>query len=613
MKTLLTVLCAFVITAGFAQEKIPAVKIIKGVNLGVSTPLKDQPQIIPLDSIPNNLRVIPNKMRNAPKYNQDALPQGEDPVLQRNAPTRAPQDMLLSFDGIDVSEGQAIPPDPTGAVGPNHYVHAVNSAISVYDKSGNTLSGPLDLGLFFQNGVDDGDPIIMYDQLADRWFVSQFNSDNDSLLIAVSTSSNPDGIYNRFEFPLDDFPDYPHYAVWPNAYYLAANKDGNVAYTIDRQALLNNEANPVIIGFDLTGIVRNPNTVFGPQAANLIGNNSPGDNAPGYFVYLQDDAWSGVEFDHVKIWEVSPNFSDPNSSTISIPQIIPTQPFTSTFQAFGTGDTGQPGTAQKIDNLGGVISYMANYRVFDDHKSFVFNFNVNLGDDLSGIRWYELRHTAQQDFDIYQEGTWGIDDTYSRFLGSMAMNANGDIALAYNVGGFGLQAGLRFTGRLDGDTLGEMSFQEQTIVNGVGVQTNSNRFGDYAQMTVDPDGETFWHVGEYFLENDFWSTRIAAFNLDNLPTLGIASFKDNKADVQIYPLSALEMEIRVDDVLSESILNFDVFDVNGILIYSSFLTKTSNGYKGQFNTNSISDGIFVVSISNRDASVKISKKFILKQ
>ena len=598
---------------GFAQEKFPPKKIITGTNLGVSIPLRDLAQIVPLDSIPNNLRIIPNNMRNAPKSNQDALPLGADPMIQKNAPNRASQDILISFDGINVSEGQAIPPDPTGAAGPNHYVHAVNSAIKVFNKNGVLLLGPLSLAQFFQNGVNDGDPIVMYDQLADRWFISQFNDGSNGLLIAVSETADPTSTYFRYEFELDDFPDYPHYAVWPNAYYLAANKNGDVAYTIDREALLNDESDPVIIGFELTGIIRNPNTVFGPQPANLIGSMSPANDAPGYFVYLQDDSWPGVVFDHLKVWEVEPNFSNPGISTISVPQIIPTQAFESTFQPFGNGDVGQPGSAQAIDNVGGVISYMANYRAFGDYNSFLLNFNVNLGDDLSGIRWYELRNEGAQEFTIFQEGTWTLDDNVNRFMGSMTMNDNGDIALGYNVGSFSVAAGLRFTGRLDGDTLNEMSFKEQTIIDGAGIQTNTNRFGDYAQMTIDPDGETFWYVGEYFQDEDFWSTRITAFNLDDLPLLTVGTFDEEKADIQIYPLSKTEMEVVVLDVLNDGELSYDILDIKGAVVHSAFLSKTANGFKGQFDTRAISDGIFIVSIYNTAGSLSLTKKFVLKQ
>jgi hypothetical protein len=158
-----------------------------------------------------------------------------------------------------------------------------------------------------------------------------------------------------------------------------------------------------------------------------------------------------------------------------------------------------------------------------------------------------------------------------------------------------------------------MSFKEQTIIDGAGIQTNTNRFGDYAQMTIDPDGETFWYVGEYFQDEDFWSTRITAFNLDNLPLLTVGAFDEDKADIQIYPLSKTEMEVIVLDVLSDGLLRYDILDIKGVVVHSAVFSETTNGFKGQFDTSAISDGIFIVSINNTTGSLSLTKKFVLKQ
>jgi len=609
---LFSIFYALILTAGTSQNTFVPTKIINGEFRGVSKPLSSYQKVSIDKNVLETIKEIPNNLRNAPKSNPNALPSGKDPLVDSNLAIRTPSEVLQSFEGFNISEsGGFRPPDPTGAVGPNHYVHAVNSAVKVFNKNGITLLGPTRLSTFFQNANDDGDPIVLYDQLADRWFISQFiNGGTVGLDIAVSTTPDPTGSYNRYRFELDDFPDYPHYTVWPDGYYLTANKsEGNTTYVLDRDALLSGGADPTIIGFNLPGIIRNPNTVFSPEPANLLGTNFPA-GVPGYIVYLQDDAWSGVSFDHLKIWEITVDFSNPSSSTISDPQIIATTPFDSTFSPFGEGDAFQPGASQKLDNIGGVISYMANYRSFGDHNSFLLNFNTDIdGFDTSGIRWIELRNTANGPFEIYQEGTWSVPDGDSRFLGSMAMDAAGNIALAYNVSGFGTAAAIRYTGRMDGDPLGRMSFEEAVIQEGIGIQEASNRFGDYAQMTLDPDGETFWHVAEYFTSLDFWATRIASFNLDNL-VLEVSDTSLDTNALTVVPVTENLYEILLDLPNDIQNVNFEIYDIKGSKTVNGVLKRESNVFKATINTGTYAAGIYAVRV--QADNISISKKFLVK-
>jgi hypothetical protein len=264
----------------------------------------------------------------------------------------------------------------------------------------------------------------------------------------------------------------------------------------------------------LPGNSSNPNTVLSPEPANLTGVDYP-DDLPGYIVYLQDDGWSGITYDHLKIWEIDVDFDNPTSSTISSPLEIPTDPFNAYFAPFGAGDVAQPGTGQKIDMITGVISYAANYRSFGTHNSWVITFNDNVDGSNAGVRWIELRNDATNPWEIFQEGTYAPADDNSRFMGSAAMDAAGNIGLAFNIASATLPAGIRYTGRYDGDALGEMTIAETTIVDGVGVQTTTNRFGDYSHLTMDPNNFTFWHTAEYFSANNQWRTQVASFSLSS--------------------------------------------------------------------------------------------------
>jgi hypothetical protein len=499
----------------FAQDSFPATEVIEGTFIGTTIPLRDFPTNEYNSTDPKTMTIVENKSRINEKVNDDALPFNDINTRVQETiggiTVNALEQNFIGFDNTGFT-----PPDPSGAVGPNHYVHAVNSSIKIFDKSGNLLAGPTSLGAFLGISSNSGDPIVLYDQLADRYFVSEFGSVSNGLAIGVSVTNDPTGAYNVYQYSFDAFPDYPHYSIWPDAYYLTANKGGaNKVYAIERDVMLAGGPDPKIIGFPLPGNVANGNTVLSPEPANLTGTDYPID-VPGYIVYLQDDGWGGgITFDHLKVWEIDVDFITPTNSVISSPLEIPTDPFNAYFAPFGSGDVAQPGTGQKLDMITGVISYAANYRSFGTHNSWVITFNDNIDGTNSGVRWIELRNDAGNDWDVYQEGTYAPADGHSRFMGSAAMDAAGNIGLGFNIASATLEAGIRYTGRFDGDALGEMTVAETTIVDGAGIQTNTNRFGDYSHLTMDPNNFTFWHTAEYFSGNNQWRTQVASFSLSS--------------------------------------------------------------------------------------------------
>jgi len=551
----------------FSQQSGEPTVVSTGVFLGKTIPLRDFPTVTNIEpEETSEAKIIQNRLRPNRKVNDNALPLNGDPLVQKNLGGIGTRALEENFDGATAAEGQATPPDPSGAAGPNHYVHGVNLVVKIFDKTGNLLAGPTFLGDFLGSGNNSGDPIIMYDHLADRYFVSQFGAATNSLVLGVSETPDPTGSYFVYEFALDAFPDYPHYSIWPDGYYFTANKfTGNTTYAVERDVILAGGANPQIVGFDLPGVVNNTNTVFSPEPANLTGINFPTD-VPGYIVYLQDDGWAGITFDHLKVWEIDLDWDNIGNSTIGAPLEIPTQPFEATFAPFGTGDVEQPGTNQKIDMIGGVISFAANYRSFGSHNSWLITFNVDIdGNDTSGIRWVELRNDGVNDWSIFQEGTYAPADGHSRFMGSAAMDAAGNIGMGFNIASASLPVGIKYTGRFDGDPLGQMTLAEMTIVDGVGVQTFSNRFGDYSHLTMDPDNFTFWHTAEYFPSTDFWTTRIASFSLsggfandvgvNNIvnPMNGVLTNAET-VDITIRnygtdPQSNIPLELRLDGTL----------------------------------------------------------------
>ena len=164
----------------------------------------------------------------------------------------------------------------------------------------------------------------------------------------------------------------------------------------------------------------------------------------------------------------------------------------------------------------------AQYRQFAGYASMVVNHSVDAtATDIAGIRWAELRNTGTGWF-LQQTGTYAPADGRSRWMGSIAQDKKGNAALGYSVvNGTTVFPGIRYTGRLAGDTAGQMTLGEGTIVNGTGVQrTTNSRWGDYTSLNVDPvDDCTFWYVNEYYTAAGSasspagWQTRIGSFRL----------------------------------------------------------------------------------------------------
>ncbi|GAB4322222.1 MAG: hypothetical protein Kow00127_14820 [Bacteroidales bacterium] len=430
------------------------------------------------------------------------LPNGPDPLWHPELKNPKPKgkEPILTF---EAAAGNATPTDPTGAVGPDHFVNSWNSSFRIWDKSGNSLTPAASLATIFP-GETAGDPIVMYDQIADRFIITEFTFQN-GFLVAISQGSDPvnSGWYTWF-FPTNSFPDYPKYSLWSDGYYITANKNSSTAgfsevvFALERDAMLNGDPDAQMIGFPLPGITTSG--FYSPLGFNVVGTEMPpAGNAP--IVYMQDDVWSGVSSDHLKIWNINVDWETPGNSTISTAQEISVTPFDGLFDGGNFSNLPQP-SGPDIDALQATIMYMANYRRFTDHNSVVLNFVVDLdgGDDHAGIRWYELRQDNDGDpWSIYQESTYSQPDGHSAFSGNMCIDAQGNIALAYTVVSNSQYPSLRYTGRLASDPLNQMIFAEESIAEGTSSDP-SFRYGDYSQMTIDPEDDlTFWSIGEYFL------------------------------------------------------------------------------------------------------------------
>jgi len=485
---------------------------------------------------------------------------GIDPALQSFA---APMlgGTTVNFDGssnqdnFNVFGGRVNPPDPVMAVGPNHIVEMINLVTSVYDKNGGTLIAPFDIGALWANfAVPDcaepsGDPIVLYDQFMDRWVLSQFTTSGLSdptrpfyNCVAVSATSDPTGAYHRYAFTTADyFPDYPKYGNWTDAYVITTREFGpNNGYGIGVYALEKNKmvnGQPArVIGFRLDAF--NDDGSDGPVPLNLVGDGllpayidgkqkpKSDDKIP--IIGTQDDgAGYGATKDALNIWELAVKWNANAAATLDFKTQLDVAPYDSIFPCPGGGRRCLPQPGAVVSQYVDIQSYRqratwrAPYRNFKSYDSILASQSVEAAPGVAGMRWYEVRR-ANGNYSVYQQGTFAPLDGVHRWMGSVASDRQGNIGLGYSVtNGTDVFPGIRYTGRLAGDALGQMTLGEGTIIDGTGIQrTTNNRWGDYTSLNLDPvDDCTMWYVNQYYTlagqlsSTAGWNTRIASFKL----------------------------------------------------------------------------------------------------
>jgi len=484
--------------------------------------------------------------------------------LWRPAPTMPPP--LLTFEGGAAAQfcGCA-PPDSDGDVGPNHYVEAINVAFAVYDKNGNSLAGPITYNTLFApltgtpcSGQNDGDPFVMYDQIADRWVISDFafpglpGSGPFYQCIAVSQTSDPVS-GGWFLYALQHEPahptwvgDYPKFGLWNNpqpggAYHLTLNLfdgptlafEGVRAYALDRAAMLagQGQPNPNAIGFTIL-----PNGLgdsYSLVAASFRTGTAPPAGRDEFLLAVDSPASNPTTLTQVKGWKYHVDFAIPANSTLGIlPNHTPNgliavngfvEAWTNTA---GFSIVPQQGTTDKIQTLGDKIMTPVVYQNRTGTESLWADQTtiLNFPNGPTIIRWYQFDVTGgnfpgtavqQQDWSNGNDGVW-------RFMPSIAVDQSGDTAIGYSSSSSTMFPGIRYAGRLATDPPGNLAQGEAVMFNGTGSQLDTvSRWGDYSMTTIDPaDGMTFWHVNEYYATNSSfnWHTRIGKFNFVGGPT-----------------------------------------------------------------------------------------------
>ncbi len=495
----------------------------------------------------------------------DPVVQSQKGGLRINAPT-------ASFQAL-TNIAQVSPPDANGDVGLNHIVVMTNLSFHVLSKSGVSAYGPaLNNTLWSGFGgacetENAGDPVVLYDQIADRWLLSQFTAAGPTYYncVAVSVTNDPTGSYYRWAISNgSNFSDYPKYGIWSDAYYLSTrdfNSNNNYVgvgvYALKRADMIAGTPNPAIVyKFESRG--SNPWRLGdGLLPADLDGQTLPPANTPEFFLGTMDDGWSyGAAQDALLLWEFDVDFTTPANSTFTLTNTLPIAAMDTDFPCGGARDCiAQNGTSQKID----IQSYRQRalhrfaYRNFGTHESLVANQSVEATTAIAGVRWWEIRDPSGT-ATLYQEGTYAPNDGINRWMGSAAMDSAGNMAIAYSASSSSMYPSIRYTGRLNGDTLGLMTLGEGSIVEGAGAQTGNSRWGDYTSLTVDPiDDCTFWNVNEYYETSSSrgWVIRAGSFKFDECGAPGFY-LRSNAAEQSICAANDATYAINVGSIDSFS-------------------------------------------------------------
>jgi len=499
------------------QDQKPDIAVVASYQNDTSIRLRDMKPhpVLKTEHEANKNPKIPTRHKDSP----DPVVQDRFDILKSMATPNMPSP-ILNFDGIPYPgvACNCAPPDPNGEVGATQYVQIANEGFQVFNKAtGASQLGPVGISTVWSGfgGVCEtagsGDPVVLYDQLANRWVISQFAGTEvpTDECVAVSTTNDATGSYYRYAFHLgSNFFDYPKLAVWPDAYYMAMSVFdssgtsylGPQPFALDRARMLAGQP----ATFITTQITGGPNEAL-YLPADLDGSTLPPAGAPATFI-----EWPGTGT--YRIFHFHVDFANPLNSSFTLFSSPPAAGFTQLCPSTRSC-VPQSGATSRLDAMGDRLMFRLAYRNFGAYESVVGNYTVSSG-SVAGIRWFELRNVTNGPVAVAQESTYQPDSTW-RWMGSAAMDHDGNMAIGYSASSSTIFPELRYAGRLASDPVNTLGQGETTLFAGTGSQEGTfSRWGDYSAMTIDPvDDCTFWYTQEYYATTSSfnWRTRIASF------------------------------------------------------------------------------------------------------
>lgn len=427
------------------------------------------------------------------------------PAQTEPSPASGPS-LTVNAPGLDYAHwGAGHPPDTSGAVGPNQYVQTVNTSIGIYSKSGNQLNA-FTYNTFFsrfhsgtpcdnQNG---GDPQVIFDRPSNRWIIGDLSYPGP-YYFCMAVSDGPDITdlnWTLYPFKASDneLNDYPKIASGPNGLFLTSNMflnfsqfTGAQVWAFERSSLGTTSLN--------SQTVRTSS-----QYGSLLPANSYAateSKGPDYLVSLETTTRLGL-------WKYKVNWKNPSRSTFTqTPTLIPVD----TFQPAGN-------VAEKGGSPLDALSDRPMYQLQLSQGTLWFNHSVQAGSQ-AGVRWYQIGNLTGTPR-VMQQSTFAPSDGLSRWMGSLAVDKNGNMAVGYSTSSPNDYPSINFATRKSSDPKNQLT-SEARIVKGTGAQTGLSRWGDYSQMSLDPDNRcTFWYTTEYYkVTGGDWQTRIASFTFPN--------------------------------------------------------------------------------------------------
>ena len=568
------------------------VVVAKATRFMKTPPMSEWP-VVNEEGMENRERHEVDKQRPLPVVTDARWENEPDGALQTRSATKGSKAPITNVNGLN---GSGVPPDPTGAAGPDRYVQAINSSFRVFLKTGQPVGSAHSLSTLWDDAGNDGDPIVLYDRHADRWFISQFDElftgPPYQLVIAVSETGDPAGAYYAYEFNITQFPDYPKYSIWWDGYYCTTNSS-RTAIVFERDLMLAGDPDARMITLSAPGVINSGFTSVLPADAD---GDLPPAGTPCYFFNLEDNSW-GAPSDRIKIYAMTTDWNTTSNTAVVQHQTLNTAAF-DPWLGNVWDNIPQPGTTQKLDAGLGIFYFRAQHTRWTDHNSVMLCHGVDVGSNHCAIRWYELRDANDGNWSIYQQGTWNPDEA-DRFYGSIAMDMQGNIGLGYSCadGSNDIYAGLRYTGRLANDPPGEMTFIESEALAGTGAQEGTNRFGDYAQCTLDPDGHTFWFTGEYLGAGGDARTRIFSFDLS--AEVGVA---ENGTGDGSFALQAVQqdgvIQVSVQGATGAVTSALEVIGLDGKCVLSQELETPKGNGTARIDGSILAQGVWFIRAIN---------------
>ncbi len=422
------------------------------------------------------------------------------------------------------------PPDPSGDVGGDYFIQTINGSgggrFVVYNKNtGAVVAGPTSIDSLGSGSCASGlgDAVVLYDKMAERWLLTEFGNSGNHLCVYVSQTSDPlVGGWFAYDFPTPNFPDYPKYGVWSDAYYVGANENSPSLIALDRTKML------AVLAATSQRFTAPDLAAFGFQMVAPVdhdGTTPPPPGEPGLFLRHNDDeahnAPGTAGTDRIEMFEFDVDWTTPANSSITGPITITMAEISSNFCGFSTFSCIPTPGSSNLDPLREVVMNKPTYRNQDGAQIVVGSLATNVAASPAtttnaGVRWFELRKTGGS-YALNQQGTiagtpcTGVCDFPQRWMSSAIMDASGNIAVAYNfTSDTTNHQGIRYSGRLVDDPVNTMPQGENILVTGT-ASNSSIRYGDYNQLNVDDtDGCTFFFTGEWNPASS-WSTRVGSF------------------------------------------------------------------------------------------------------